>query len=89
MPGAAFVAAEPTHDADRRGDDPRLAAALAKLSPRQRTAVMLVHGHGYTLAAAAEVLGVSVSSLRNHVARGIGHLRDDLDDLDDLEEVAR
>ena len=45
-----------------------LPSALARLSPRQRTAVLLVHAHGYTLGEAAELLGCSVSTLRNHLA---------------------
>ena len=49
--------------------------ALATLSPRQRGAVVLVHAHGYTLAAAASLMGISVSSLRNHLERGMRRLR--------------
>jgi DNA-directed RNA polymerase specialized sigma24 family protein len=63
--------------------DPRLPAALATLSARQRGAVMLVHAYGYDLVAAAQVLGCSVSSLRNHVARGIRRLRSQLGDESD------
>jgi RNA polymerase sigma factor (sigma-70 family) len=55
-----------------------LPAAIARLSPRQRLAVVLVHAHGYTLTAAAEILGVSTSTLRNHLERGLRHLREDL-----------
>jgi RNA polymerase sigma-70 factor (ECF subfamily) len=58
--------------------DPRLPAALASLSSRQRGAVLLVHAHDYDLATAAEVLGCSVSSLRNHLARALRRLRDQL-----------
>ena len=63
--------------------DPRLPAALATLSARQRSAVMLVHAYDYDLAAAAQVLGCSVSSLRNHVARGLRRLRSQLGDESD------
>lgn len=49
------------------GSEPRLTPALAHLSPQQRGAVVLVHGYGFTLADAAESLGCSVSSLRNHL----------------------
>ena len=55
--------------------DPRLPVALEALSARQRAAVILVHAHGYGLTEAAGVLGVSVSSLRNHLNRGLRHLR--------------
>jgi DNA-directed RNA polymerase specialized sigma24 family protein len=55
--------------------DPRLPAARARLSTRQRAAVLLVHAHGYGLTEAADVLGISVSAVRNHLARGLRHLR--------------
>lgn len=55
--------------------EPGLAAALTALPERQRQAVLLVHGHGWTLAEAAEVLGVSKNTVRNHVDRGVAKLR--------------
>lgn len=58
--------------------EPGLVPALAELSPQQRAAVLLVHGFNYTYAEAAEVLDVSVSSLRNHLKRGMDKLRKDL-----------
>ena len=56
--------------------DPRLPAALARLSPQQRTAVLLVHAHDLTYAQAAELLECSVSTLRNHLDRGMTRLRE-------------
>ena len=58
--------------------EPGLTPALANLSPQQRGAVVLVHGYGLTLAHAAGSLGCSVSSLRNHLARGMTRLRTEL-----------
>jgi DNA-directed RNA polymerase specialized sigma24 family protein len=58
--------------------DPRLPAALARCSPQQRAAVLLVHAHGETLGDAAATLGCSVSSLRNHLDRGMRRLRREL-----------
>jgi RNA polymerase sigma factor (sigma-70 family) len=58
--------------------EPGLADALAALSERQRTAVMLVHAHGWTHDEAAKALGVSTSTLRNHLARGLVRLREQL-----------
>ena len=68
--------------------EPRLAGALDRLSERQRAAVLLVHGHGYTLPEAATAMGCSPSTVRNHLERGIARLRADLgvnreDDADD------
>jgi DNA-directed RNA polymerase specialized sigma24 family protein len=55
--------------------DPRLPVALEALSTRQRATVLLVHAHGYGLTEAAGVLGISVSAVRNHLQRGLRHLR--------------
>ena len=60
--------------------DPRLPRALAALSNRQRAAVLLVHAHGWTQAEAAGALGCSVSTLRNHLERGMRALRSTLGD---------
>jgi DNA-directed RNA polymerase specialized sigma24 family protein len=58
--------------------EPGLPAALGSLSARQRTAVLLVHGHGYSLAGAAEVMGCRIRTLRNHLERGMAKLRREL-----------
>jgi RNA polymerase sigma-70 factor (ECF subfamily) len=55
--------------------EPGLPGALAKLTGRQRVAVMLVYGMEWTLAEVAEVLGISKTSAQNHVERGIRRLR--------------
>jgi DNA-directed RNA polymerase specialized sigma24 family protein len=55
--------------------EPALAAGLAALSPRQRTAVVLVHGYGYPLTEAAAAMGCRVGTLRNHLDRGLTALR--------------
>jgi DNA-directed RNA polymerase specialized sigma24 family protein len=58
--------------------EPRLTPALAHLSPQQRGAVVLIHGYGFTLTDAADSLGCSISSVRNHLARGMARLRTEL-----------
>jgi RNA polymerase sigma factor (sigma-70 family) len=58
--------------------DPRLPRALEHLSPRQRSAVVLICVHDWTYPAASEVLGISESTLRNHVRRGLDSLRREL-----------
>ena len=58
--------------------DPRLPRALEHLSPRQRSAVVMICVHDWTYPAAAAVLGVSESTLRNHVRRGLDSLRREL-----------
>lgn len=55
--------------------EPDLAPAIATLSERQRVAVLLVHGHGYSLSEAAEQMGCRIRTLRNHLDRGMRKLR--------------
>jgi DNA-directed RNA polymerase specialized sigma24 family protein len=55
--------------------EPALPAALTALPERQRQAVLLIHGHGWTFSEAADVLGVSKNTVRIHVDRGVAKLR--------------
>ncbi len=59
--------------------EPGLPGALAGLSGRQRTAVVLVHSFGWTYDEVADVMGVSVSTVRNHLHRGMAKLRSALE----------
>ena len=77
----------PAWSPGRRDDDalpyvpdvePRLPAALAALSDRQRVAVFLVHGCGWSHVEVAGLLGISPSAVANHVARGMARLRAEL-----------
>jgi RNA polymerase sigma-70 factor (ECF subfamily) len=52
-----------------------LLAALEQLTPRQREVLHLVFYQDFTIASAAEVLGISVGSARVHYERGKSHLR--------------
>jgi DNA-directed RNA polymerase specialized sigma24 family protein len=55
--------------------EPALRGALARLSERQRAAVVLVHAVGLTVREAAEVLGVKPSTAQRHVERALIALR--------------
>lgn len=55
--------------------EPAVAAALDRLPARQRAAVLLVHGYGYGLREAADVLGCRVRTLRTHLDRGMTSVR--------------
>ena len=55
--------------------EPGLSSALVDLPTRQRQAVMLVHGYGWTLSEVAEVLGVQKTTVQKHVERGVSKLR--------------
>lgn len=65
--------------------EPGLGAALAQLSDRQRIAVLLVHGCGWTYHEVAEALGVSRSSVGTHVTRALARLRHALEATNELE----
>ncbi|MDY7099908.1 MAG: sigma factor-like helix-turn-helix DNA-binding protein [Actinomycetota bacterium] len=58
--------------------EPGLAPALAELTLRQRQSVILVAGFGMTHREAADLLGVSASSIQSHVERGLANLRNAL-----------
>jgi DNA-directed RNA polymerase specialized sigma24 family protein len=58
--------------------EPGLTAALASLSPNQGEAVWLVHGAGMSQVEAAEAMGISPSTIANHLQRGMARLREHL-----------
>jgi RNA polymerase sigma factor (sigma-70 family) len=61
---------------DRTPDiEPALPGALAALSARQRNAVVLVHCFQWTLTEVAELMGVSKTTVQNHLERGMASLR--------------
>jgi RNA polymerase sigma-70 factor (ECF subfamily) len=56
--------------------EPGLPGALARLSEKQRIAVVLVRGHGYTFREAADLMGgIGISTVEKHVERGMAKLR--------------
>jgi DNA-directed RNA polymerase specialized sigma24 family protein len=58
--------------------EPGLPAALAALSERQRIAVVLGVGFGYTLREIADLTGTKVTTVQNHLERGLRRLRERL-----------
>lgn len=59
--------------------EPGLHAALAALSERQRLAVVLIHGFGWSLREVADVTGLKVTTVQNHLGRGLARLRHELE----------
>ena len=55
--------------------EPGLPRALAALTQRQRLAVVLVHGYGYTLREVAELTAIRPTTVQNHLSRGLSRLR--------------
>jgi DNA-directed RNA polymerase specialized sigma24 family protein len=58
--------------------EPQLPSALRALTEHQRVAVVLVHGYGWRVAEVAELIGVKPTTVQNHLARGLGRLRNHL-----------
>jgi RNA polymerase sigma-70 factor (ECF subfamily) len=58
--------------------EPGLGPALGRLTEKQRTAVVLVHGCGWTHQEVADALGISRSSVGTHVDRAMTRLREEL-----------
>ena len=69
------VAFEMTPEIHEQLVEPKLVRALESLSARQRTAVVLVHAFGWTLTEVAEYMGLKVTSVQNHLERGLRKLR--------------
>lgn len=61
-----------------RDFEPGLPAALAALSLRQRQAVVLVYGYGFTVREVSELIGVKQTTVHSHVRRGLERLRNSL-----------
>ena len=55
--------------------EPGLAEAVRGLSEKQRIAVVLVLAYSWTRREVAETVGISVSSVDTHLARGLDRLR--------------
>lgn len=74
-----FPAPEP-HELPRV--EPGLLPALAALSDAQRVTVVLVHGYGWPIVEVAELLSVSHSTVRTHLARALAHLQEALEETE-------
>ena len=61
----------------------KILIAAEELSPRQRTAFMLVPYSGLSLKEAAEVMGCAVGTIKAHLSRATAKMRDLLKDLAD------
>jgi DNA-directed RNA polymerase specialized sigma24 family protein len=75
--------APPVSNVDGAEPVPELAPALGRLSEQQRAAVVLVHGYALSQREAADTLGIAVSTLREHLDRGMSRLREELKDDDE------
>jgi len=58
--------------------EPGLPGALQRLSVRQRQAVLLCHGYGWTLAEVADLWGTGRSTVQRQLERAMSKLRRDM-----------
>lgn len=65
----------------------RLEAALARLTPRQRAAVVLRYYQDMSETQVAEALGCPVGTARSHTSRGVARLRQILAESSDVAET--
>lgn len=75
----------PPSQVDAPDVEPGLPAALATLTERQRVCVALVVAHRWSYEEAAEMLGITKSSVQTHVERGMDALRTRLGVVDDVD----
>ncbi|HEY4227948.1 MAG TPA: RNA polymerase sigma factor [Candidatus Limnocylindrales bacterium] len=68
--------ADPAMRADRRDTQRELAAALLRLTPSVRAAIVLRHVDGLSVAEVAEALGRPQGTIKAQVHRGLRELRD-------------
>jgi DNA-directed RNA polymerase specialized sigma24 family protein len=55
--------------------EPGLAAAMGSLPEKQRLAVFLAHGLGWTYSEVADLMGVRRTTVQKHLERGLSRLR--------------
>lgn len=55
--------------------EPGLPAALSRLSERQRLAVLLCEGYGWTRQEVADLTGVNAATVQRHIDRGLAKIR--------------
>lgn len=70
----AVMFPEPSHE-NTPMVEPKLPSGLSRLPEKQRIAVMLIHGLGWTHGETADLLGVSRSTIQTNAERGLAKLR--------------
>ena len=82
---ATAVPHGPVHDLGATMPDvePGLLPALEMLSVQQRSVVLLVHAHGWSQADVARMLDINPSTVREHLARAMKRLRNELETHDE------
>jgi DNA-directed RNA polymerase specialized sigma24 family protein len=66
-------------DGDEPRYEPTLSKYLAQLPDRQRVAVVLVHGYGWTTQEVADLLNLRATTVQTHVSRALSKLREQME----------
>lgn len=66
---------------------PELVVALAELSAQQRTAVLLIHGFGWTQRDVAALFDLTQSTVQTHLERGLARLRARVDQFQEHDDA--
>ncbi len=69
------LALPPAPEAAAPWFEPGLPAALSRLSERQRLAVLLCEGFGWTRQEVADLTGVNAATVQRHIDRGMAKMR--------------
>ena len=67
----------------------RVARAVGNLPRGQREAFALVHLEGFTVREAGDITGRAIGTIKSHLHRALGNLREALADLDPRDEATR
>ena len=59
----------------------RIAGAMERLSRKQREVIVLMYFEGFTARESAELMGMAEGTVKTHLHRALGSLREQLDDL--------
>lgn len=78
---ASLMSYDPSETGVYSGRKEAIDAALQKLTPSQRTAVVLNYYHGFRMREIGEILGCSESTARVHLFRALRRLKDELKDF--------
>lgn len=78
---ASLKSYDPSESGIYTGSHEAIETALQKLTPSQRTAVVLNYYHGFRMREIGDILGCSESTARVHLFRALKKLKDELKDF--------
>ncbi len=73
-----IVLARPKGPDGKRPDVPLAIVRKRSATRETKSGIVLIHGYGWSYQEVSELLGVSRSTVQQHLERGMRHLREDL-----------